>query len=93
MPLVFRGAVLLLAGALSPPAAGQDSAPVGIFRQIAIEQGLSDSHVRAIVQDPDGFLWFATVDGLNRYDGYEIRIFAHEPGNPRTLGSNFVPLR
>jgi len=90
MPLVFRGAVLLLAGALSPPAAGQDSAPVGIFRQIAIEQGLSDSHVRAIVQDPDGFLWFATIDGLNRYDGYEIRIFAHEPGNARTLGSNFV---
>ncbi len=90
MPLVLRSAVLLLAGASSPFASGQDSTPVGVFRHISIEQGLSDSHVRSIVQDHQGFLWFATADGLNRFDGYQMRIFRGEPGNPRSLGSNFV---
>jgi ligand-binding sensor domain-containing protein len=61
-----------------------------VVRNITIDQGLSDTHLVAIVQDGDGFLWFGTADGLNRYDGYEIRVFDHEPENPRSLGSSFV---
>jgi len=62
----------------------------GNFRHLSIEQGLSDSHLRSIVQDQRGFLWFGTIDGLNRYDGYEFRVFRHDPEDPRSLGASFV---
>ena len=41
-------------------------------------------------QDKKGFLWFGTLDGLNRYDGYEIKIFRHTHLNPNTLSGNRV---
>jgi two-component system, sensor histidine kinase ChiS len=34
------------------------------------------------VQDRRGFLWFGTYDGLNRYDGYQFKIYRHNPANP-----------
>lgn len=40
--------------------------------QVGLSEGLSDLRVQDIVQDPFGYLWFATLDGLNRYDGYTI---------------------
>ena len=40
--------------------------------QIGLAEGLSDLRIQDIVQDPYGYLWFATLDGLNRYDGYTI---------------------
>ena len=45
------------------------------FEQLTIKDGLSQSSVFKIMQDSRGFLWFATQDGLNRYDGYQFRIF------------------
>jgi len=83
-------ATLVLLFVLAVGARGWSEAPEGNFRHLSIEQGLSDGHLRTIVQDPRGFLWFGTIDGLNRYDGYEIRIFRHDPENPRSLGANFV---
>lgn len=44
----------------------------GRFKHIGIKDGLSQSRVGSIVQDPYGFMWFSTQDGLNRYDGYNI---------------------
>jgi ligand-binding sensor domain-containing protein len=46
------------------------------FDKIGTKQGLSQSTVLATFQDSKGFLWFATTDGLNRYDGYRFTIFA-----------------
>ncbi len=84
------GAVLL-SGILSfSPPDISPIPPLGTFRHIDLDHGLSDTHLRSIVQDREGFLWFGTLDGLNRYDGYEIRIFAHDPANPRSLASNYV---
>jgi ligand-binding sensor domain-containing protein len=40
--------------------------------QIGLSEGLSDLRIQDITQDPYGYLWFATLDGLNRYDGYTI---------------------
>jgi hypothetical protein len=34
------------------------------------------------VQDDQGFMWFGSQYGLNRYDGYSFKVFKHEPGNP-----------
>ena len=60
------------------------------FEQISTAQGLSQVSVNAILQDSEGFIWFATQDGLNRYDGYEFKIYRQEPGNPNSLLNNWV---
>ena len=43
------------------------------FRTIDIESGLSDNLIQNITQDKYGFMWFGTNNGVNRYDGYNIR--------------------
>jgi serine phosphatase RsbU (regulator of sigma subunit)/ligand-binding sensor domain-containing protein len=43
-----------------------------------------------ILQDKYGFLWIATADGLNQYDGYSFKIYKNDPGNPKSLSNNFV---
>jgi signal transduction histidine kinase/ligand-binding sensor domain-containing protein/DNA-binding response OmpR family regulator len=55
------------------------------FTQISTRDGLSQSTVRAIVEDNKGFIWAGTVDGLNRYDGYGIVVYKPQPGNVRSL--------
>jgi hypothetical protein len=60
------------------------------FTHITIEQGLSDQRVQAIVQDRTGFIWFGTNNGLNRYDGYNVVAYRHDPPNPHSLSGNFV---
>jgi diguanylate cyclase (GGDEF)-like protein len=60
------------------------------FNRISLEQGLSQSSVNSILQDRHGLMWFATQDGLNRFDGYGFRTFKHDPQEPSSLSSNFV---
>ncbi|MEJ2736707.1 MAG: GAF domain-containing protein [Anaerolineae bacterium] len=60
------------------------------FRQLTLEDGLSQSTINCIVQDSRGFMWFGTQDGLNRYDGYEFRVYEHEPDAPHSLSTNWV---
>jgi signal transduction histidine kinase/ligand-binding sensor domain-containing protein/DNA-binding response OmpR family regulator len=42
------------------------------------------------MQDMKGFMWFGTKDGLNRYDGYNFRIFRNNPHNTQSIGNNFI---
>ena len=60
------------------------------FDQIGLEQGLSQSTVYAIVQDVQGFMWFGTQDGLNRYDGYSITVFNHNAEDSNTISDNTI---
>jgi ligand-binding sensor domain-containing protein len=55
------------------------------FDHIGLEQGLSQSTVYAITQDAQGFMWFGTQDGLNRYDGYLITVFKNNPADQTLL--------
>jgi len=55
-----------------------------------INQGLSNNSVNSIYQDKQGYMWFGTYDGLNRYDGYEFKIFKNELGNKRSLAANYI---
>jgi ligand-binding sensor domain-containing protein/serine/threonine protein kinase len=55
------------------------------FERFSLEQGLSQSFVSSIVQDKEGFIWFSTNDGLNRYDGYNFKVFRNEPKNTNSL--------
>ena len=55
------------------------------FRRLSNPQNLSHIRVESIVQDAQGFMWFGTWNGLNRYDGYKFKVFKHEPGNPKSF--------
>lgn len=59
-------------------------------KNMGVEKGLSESTVRAIMQDKDGFLWLGSRDGLNRFDGYSYDVFRYKPGQKDGLGGNFI---
>jgi len=60
------------------------------FERIGRDQGLPGINISAIFQDRRGFLWFGTMSGLFRYDGYEFKPYMREPDNPRSLADNWV---
>lgn len=60
------------------------------YKQIGIEQGLSQSTVTALLRDSRGVLWIGTKSGLNRYDKSGIRTFFKVPGEPKSLPGNTV---
>ncbi len=58
--------------------------------KIKDEQGASPSATFAIIEDSLGFIWFGTVDGLYRYDGYNFKVFRNDQNNPNTISNNTV---
>jgi ligand-binding sensor domain-containing protein/signal transduction histidine kinase len=56
------------------------------FVHDTVETAAHGGVVNNIVQDNQGFLWFGTSRGLLRYDGYQFRVFAHDPGDPDSIG-------
>ncbi|MDD3910009.1 MAG: two-component regulator propeller domain-containing protein, partial [Proteiniphilum sp.] len=60
------------------------------FRNMAVEDGLSQNMVYSILQDKIGFIWLGTLDGLCRYDGTKFKIFKKEKDNEHSLGSNKI---
>lgn len=60
------------------------------FARLGIRDGLSQSAVNCIFQDRQGFLWFGTQDGLNRYDGYAFTVFKHNPADTSGLNDSFI---
>ena len=60
------------------------------FEHLTLDEGLSQSTVVSILQDAEGFMWFGTENGLNRYDGYAFKHFRQERGNPDALRNDFV---
>lgn len=61
-----------------------------VFARLGSDAGLSPGVILAMVQDAQGFMWFGTQDGLDRYDGYELRHFIHRTGDAGTLPDNWV---
>jgi ligand-binding sensor domain-containing protein/two-component sensor histidine kinase len=61
-----------------------------IFRQLTDADGLSQSTIFAMIQDRDGYLWLGTIDGLNRYDGYEFRVYVNDASNASSISDNFI---
>jgi len=60
------------------------------FERISIEDGLSQVCVNNIIQDSQGFMWFATEDGLNRFDGYSFTVFKPSSTSSNSLSNNVV---
>jgi len=55
------------------------------FEHLNTDDGLSHNHIMEILQDSKDFIWIATQDGLNRYDGNQFKVLRHIPGNPNSL--------
>ena len=60
------------------------------FTRLSTAEGLSQTKVGQIVQDDQGFMWFGTQYGLNRYDGYNFKLFVHDPRNPNSLSGVYI---
>ena len=60
------------------------------FERLSAEDGLAQNSVNVMVQDADGFLWFGTENGLNRYDGYTFLHFRSERSDPFSLPADYV---
>ena len=60
------------------------------FIHIGVNEGLSQNTVFDIDQDKQGHMWFATHDGLNKYDGYNFTIYRHDEQNPNSIGSDVI---
>jgi ligand-binding sensor domain-containing protein/two-component sensor histidine kinase len=57
---------------------------------VSVSEGLSQSSIYEIAQDRSGYLWLATQDGLNRYDGISFEIFRNEPFDSSSISSNYI---
>ena len=60
------------------------------YETISTAQGLSQGMVFDLLQDKEGFIWVATKNGLNRYDGYSFKVFTNDPYNAQSLSSNTI---
>lgn len=61
-----------------------------VIKRLGISNGLSNNSVRCIYQDKRGFIWLATYDGLNRYDGREFKVFRNKIGDSTSLPHNYI---
>src|SRR5471030_3097756 len=60
------------------------------FSHLDINNGLSHNDVTSIFKDNKGFMWFGTLSGLNRYDGYKFKVFKHSISDTTTLNDDFI---
>ena len=60
------------------------------FEHLTSEDGLSNNRALSVIRDSQGFMWFGTLDGLNRYDGYEFRVYRHDPDDEHSLSANLI---
>ena len=94
---LIRYAFLLLAILLVKSSFGQYSFSIinnakDTYRAVHwnIEDGLSEAEVYYMIKDVHGFLWVGTLNGLNRFDGSQFKIFFHDPDNPSTVAGNTI---
>ena len=60
------------------------------FTQLSTLKGLSNSNVFSITQDHQGFIWFATSDGLNRFDGNNFLTYRHNTSDEHSIADNYI---
>ncbi len=76
--------------AFPQPSTGESSLPQPAFRILNTTEGLPTSEIQKVFQDSEGFMWFATRNGLCRYDGYRITVFRSDLPNSHRLTDNNI---
>ena len=84
----MRRRLLGLAALLAAPAWAL--APAPLFRALGTAEGLPSAQVHDIAGDARGYVWFATADGLARYDGHAFAVWRHDPADPASLPADDV---
>ncbi|HYD52429.1 MAG TPA: two-component regulator propeller domain-containing protein, partial [Gemmatimonadaceae bacterium] len=79
-------ASVLLALLAVGPARAQDPQ----FRHLGTDDGLANVWVQTILEDSRGFMWFGTVNGLNRYDGYRMATYRHDATDPSSVADSRI---
>jgi diguanylate cyclase (GGDEF)-like protein len=83
------GPALLAALTVPAPAMAAPTRPIR-FDRLSLDQGLSQSAVMDVLQDRRGYIWLATEDGLNRYDGTAFKVYRHDSTDVASLPDSFV---
>ncbi|MDB5135715.1 MAG: todS 2, partial [Mucilaginibacter sp.] len=60
------------------------------FSRLDLNNGLSHDQVNCIFKDSKGFMWFGTLSGLNKYDGYKFKVFKHSGSDTSSLNDDFI---
>ena len=60
------------------------------FKHITIENGLSQSNAQTIYQDSNGYIWIGTNEGLNRYNGFEMKVYKSDKDKKNTIINNYI---
>jgi ligand-binding sensor domain-containing protein len=91
-PCVRRIALLLVLGTLGfvLRSVAQAPLPTAFLDQLSVENGLSQSEVSCVRKDRRGYVWIGTQNGLNRYDGYRVVQYRHDPFDPQTLSNDHI---
>ncbi|HRI46783.1 MAG TPA: two-component regulator propeller domain-containing protein [Ignavibacteriaceae bacterium] len=61
-----------------------------LFNKIDVETGLSQNMITSIFQDYLGFIWIGTDDGLNRYDGYNVKVYRNNKSDSSSISDNWI---
>ena len=60
------------------------------FENIGVQEGLSTIHINQIIQDQQQFIWIATANGLNRFDGIDFKVFKYQEGNQHSISGDNI---
>lgn len=60
------------------------------FKHYTVKDGISQSEIKCIYQDSEGFLWFGTQNGLNKFNGYTFEKYFYNPSDPHSISSNWI---
>ena len=88
--MIFKKLFLLCLCAVRLPFFGIAQQEEINFSSITTKDGLSSNTVNAILKDRFGLIWFATEDGLDKFDGTNFTIYRHTPGDPKSLQANEI---
>src|SRR4028119_2066497 len=60
------------------------------FKHLTTDNGLSHDLIHSIVKDKQGFMWFGTLNGLNRFDGFQFKVFKHIRNDTSSIPHNTI---
>jgi len=83
--ILFMGLIMMLQAGLLRAQNNQFQ-----FSHLDISNGLSHNEVTCMLKDSRGFMWFGTISGLNRYDGYKFKVFRHTAGDTTALDDDYI---